>query len=125
MAAGAIFRVMRNIRPKPPSITLTHLLKRRGHTFDSWMASAGISSYPEVLRWCSKIGVLPPTEDEYKALRPVPCSAPVDGIIVCEVPQEEEPASSLDGFREDASNGIIVVEEKRKKSRKKSETAEA
>ena len=89
------------------------------------MASAGISSYPEVLRWCSKIGVLPPTEDEYKALRPVPYSAPVDGIIVCEAPQEEEPVTPLDTIQADATNGIIVVEEKRKKSRKKSETAGA
>jgi hypothetical protein len=116
---------MRNIRPKPPSITLAHLLKRRGHTFGSWMTSAGISSYPEVLRWCTKIGVLPPTEDEYKAFRPQPQTAPADGIVVCEAPQVEEVGSPLDTIQADAPNGIIVVEDKKKRSRKKSETAEA
>lgn len=90
------------------------------------MSSAGISSYPEVLRWCTKIGVLPPTEDEYKALRPAPCTAPADGIVVCDAPQVEEVLSPLDALEPDATNGIVVVEDKKKKTpRKKSETASA
>lgn len=82
--AGAIFSSMKNVRPKPPNITLDKLLRRRGLTFDTWMSSAYISSYPEVVRWCFKVGVIAPSEEEYRALRPSAVSAPLDGIVVVE-----------------------------------------
>jgi hypothetical protein len=117
---------MRNIRPKPPTITLSHLLKRRGHTFDTWMSSAGISSYPEVLRWCSKIGVLPPSEDEYKNLRPLPQTAPADGIVVLEVaPLSEVDETMMVSMVDEAPEVLEVLANgvAKKKSRRKSETA--
>jgi len=128
---------MRNVRKRPPTIKLVNLLRRRGHSLDSWMASAGVSSYVEVVRWCNKIGVLPPDEATYKALRPEQVSSPSDGIVVAMVEPKvtigEVKEVALDPSSEDFEwpnmatvESVEMVEpEPKKKSRRKSETVRA
>jgi hypothetical protein len=101
------------------------------------MASAGVSSYVEVVRWCNKIGVLPPDEATYKALRPEQVSSPSDGIVVAMVEPKvtigEVKEVALDPSSEDFEwpnmatvESVEMVEpEPKKKSRRKSETVRA
>jgi hypothetical protein len=75
------------------------LLRRRKKTFKEWIAEAGISSYNEVVRWCDRIGAIPPKQEEFDALMPRIVTAPSDGIIVFEVgPMNEviDPAPEME-----------------------------
>lgn len=92
------------------------------------MTSAGVSSYVEIVRWCAKIGVLPPDEETYKALRPDPVSSPSDGIVVAVVEPSTALQVSQDPSPETFEWPVEVVQStdsKKKSNRKKSETASA
>ena len=72
-------------KPQPRTVTFDRLLRRRGLSFEAWAASTGVSSYAEVVRWCDRIGAIPPSEAEWLSYMPAPVNAPTDGIVVVDV----------------------------------------
>lgn len=71
-----------------PKLRLHDLLRKRKLTFAAWLAESNVSSYAELVRWCQLVGVAPPTEKEWLALRPEPVTAPADGVVVLEPPPD-------------------------------------
>lgn len=71
-----------------PKLRLHDLLRKRKLTFAAWLAESNVSTYSELVRWCQLVGVAPPEEREWLALRPVAVSAPADGVVVLEPPPD-------------------------------------
>lgn len=71
-----------------PKLRLQDLLRKRKRTFEDWLTESGVSTYVELKRWCARVGVGPPSEDEWHKLKPVQVSSPPDGVVVLEPPPE-------------------------------------
>lgn len=69
-----------------PKIRLADLLRRRRATFTQWVAEVGIQTYEQLTRYCHKMGICPPTEEEFHQVVPVtPVTVPTEGIVCVDV----------------------------------------
>ena len=74
-----------------PLLTLGNLLKRKKMTLKQFLDEFGITTYSGLVSRCDRIGVLPPTEDDFKKLNNPIVSNPAEGVVVVEItPQKEK-----------------------------------
>lgn len=69
-----------------PKITLTNVLKRRRTNLAAYVKESGATSYGSLVESCRRMGVIPPTEDEWRRVAAENVSQPTEGIIVLEPP---------------------------------------
>ena len=71
------------------AIKLEALLKRRRTTLAAWATECGITSYAGLAERCSRMGVVPPSEEAFERAVPIAsASSPAEGIVVVEVGTE-------------------------------------
>jgi hypothetical protein len=95
-----------------PKLGLANLLRRRKMTLKQFIEEFGISTYAGLETRCARMGVEPPTEDEYKVVRPNMVSSPSDGVVVLPPLVDEE--FDLDDVSE---------ESKKKRKKRKQESS--
>lgn len=49
-------------------VSLEYLLKRRKVSLEEWVVSLGVKSYKDVITYCNRLGVEPPTENKVNNL---------------------------------------------------------
>lgn len=54
-------------------------------TLGSWLTDFAITTYPDVLHKCSRIGVQPPSLEEFTAVCPTAVTKQTSGVIVVDV----------------------------------------
>jgi len=74
------------IKRQPP-IKLQDLLRRRRATLKEFIRTSGIATYSTLLQKCEKMGVSPPSEDDFKQSLGNQVSSPQEGIVVLESPE--------------------------------------
>lgn len=78
---------MRVVVKNMPKLKLGDLLRRRKMTLKQMLDEFGITTYEGLAIRCTRMGVLPPTEAEFKAVGPkVRVNSPTEGIVVVEPP---------------------------------------
>ena len=65
-----------------PKLTLDRLLRRRKTTLKRWLEEIGLTTYPDVLQKCKRLGILPPSEEEFLVAWPTPVTNPTSGVVV-------------------------------------------
>jgi|GEM_PF-2331882 len=71
---------------KLPPIKLTDLLRKRKTNLKDFLASTGITSYVTLSQKCDKMGVSPPSEEDFQSVAGAPVSSPQEGIVVLDPP---------------------------------------
>jgi hypothetical protein len=81
-----------------PRLKLADLIRRRKTTLKQMVLDRGITAYASLVHWCERIGVVPPTEDEFKAVFPEPVNSPQEGVVVLQPPPviEEQTGRQID-----------------------------
>jgi len=94
-----------------PRLKLSDMIRRRKTTLKQMLADRGISTYGALTHWCNRIGVVPPTEAEFKAVMPVPVNSPQEGVIVLEAPlfTEEQTGREIDPEAPVEQPGVAVL----------------
>jgi hypothetical protein len=69
-----------------PPIKLQDLLKKKKMSLKSFVNSTGIVTYQKLQEKCQKLGVSPPSEEEFKNVVPVLVSSPQEGVVVLDPP---------------------------------------
>jgi hypothetical protein len=72
---------------KLPPIRLVDLLRKRKTNLKQFLSSSGIVTYTTLLQKCDKMGVSPPTEQEFKSAAGPAVSSPQEGVVVLDPPQ--------------------------------------
>ena len=67
-----------------PRLHLSHLLRRRKRTLESFVRESGIQTYSSLLAQCASLGVQPPTQKEYEKVFPEQVNTPAEGVVVVE-----------------------------------------
>ena len=71
-----------------PRLHLLYLLQRRKTTLGDFIAESGITTYDDLIGRCERLGVVPPTVEEFSAVRsqhPLErVNSPQEGIVVIE-----------------------------------------
>lgn len=115
-------------------LTLVDLLRRKRKNLTTHLKEAGIVTYERLVRSCASVGLIPPSEDEFRnALGnpPTPMvSSPTDGILVLDPPEitdislpveaEEEAQATPEELQEELQEPI-----RQKKKKKTVETPPA
>lgn len=68
-----------------PRLKLSDLLRRRKMTLRQLLDEFGITTYDSLLERCNRMGVAPPTEDEFLVVAPLPVNNPSEGVFVIEI----------------------------------------
>lgn len=78
----------RIILKNQPSLTLTNVLRRRRTTLKELVNDLGVSTYAGLQRWCDRMGIVAPSQDEFDKVIPpsVRVNSPMEGVIVLEAP---------------------------------------
>lgn len=71
---------------KLPPIRLVDLLKKKKTNLKNFLSSSGIAAYQTLLQKCEKMGVSPPTEEEFKSVVGPVVSSPQEGLVVLDPP---------------------------------------
>ena len=104
-------------------LTLLDLLRRKRKNLEAYLKEAGIVTYDRLVRSCTSIGVIPPTEEQFLAARGNPVthevSSPTDGILVLNPPEFVEPVVITQEQQEDALSLEEIPEETPKQQTKK------
>lgn len=69
-----------------PRLHLADLLRRRKTTLKQFIDESGVQTYEGLVNRCVRMGVQPPSDIEFKAIKPVVVTSPQDGVIVLEPP---------------------------------------
>lgn len=73
-------------------LALVDLLRRKRKNLKTYLSEAGIVTYERLVRSCTSIGVVPPSEGEFMNALGNPStpmvSSPTDGILVLEPPND-------------------------------------
>ena len=71
-----------------PKLKLTDLLRRRKTTLERHLKEFGIITYESLIDKCNRMGVDPPTLDEFLKTNPNPpiINSPAEGVVVLEAP---------------------------------------
>ncbi len=96
-----------------PRLGLNDLLRRRKMTLQQLLTSFGITTYTGLVNHCDRIGVLAPSEGDFKAASPsVPVNNPQEGVVVVE-PMPVYYVDELSGKKIDpgapTAPGVMVV----------------
>jgi hypothetical protein len=88
MATVRILKGMKVFVKNMPRLHLLYLLQRRKTTLTDFIAESGITTYDDLIGRCERLGVVPPTVDEFSAIKPQHPServnSPQEGIVVIE-----------------------------------------
>lgn len=68
-----------------PKLKLSDLLKRRKSSLVQFLKEFGIASYEGLCGRCDRMGVQPPAETEFLALKIPMTSSPSEGVVVVDV----------------------------------------
>lgn len=68
------------------NLKLTDLLRRRKANLRQYIGDFGITTYETLCERCVRIGVLPPSKEEFAAAAPPPVNSPPEGVVVLEAP---------------------------------------
>ena len=70
-----------------PKLKLGDLLRRRKMSLRQLLDEFGLTTYEGLVIRCTRMGVLPPTEADFKVAFPIgPVNSPTEGVIVVEAP---------------------------------------
>lgn len=70
-----------------PPIRLVDLLRKKKTDLKQFLSNSGIAAYATLLQKCEKMGVSPPTEEEFKeAIGGSVISSPQEGVVVLDPP---------------------------------------
>ena len=94
-----------------PRLKLSDLLRRRKTTLKQMLLDRGITAYGTLVIWCDRIGVVPPTEEEFRAVVPVPVNSAQEGVVVLEPPPvvEEQTGRQIDPEAPVDLPGVLVL----------------
>jgi hypothetical protein len=94
-----------------PRLKLSDLLRRRKTTLKQMLLDRGISTHQALVTWCDRIGVVPPTEEEFKAAWPTPVNSPQEGVVVLEPPPviDEHTGHQIDPDAPVEQPGVLVL----------------
>jgi hypothetical protein len=94
-----------------PRLKLSDLLRRRKTTLKQMLLDRGITAYGTLVIWCDRIGVLPPTEEEFHEVVPVPVNSAQEGVVVLEPPPvvEEQTGRQIDPEAPVDLPGVLVL----------------
>lgn len=73
-------------KPNVSSLKLTELLRRRRTTLRQYIFEFGVTTYETLCEKCERIGVLPPTKEEFFEASPPVVNSPAEGVVVLEAP---------------------------------------
>ena len=94
-----------------PRLKLSDLLRRRKTTLKQMFVDRGITAYQTLVNWCDRIGVVPPTEKEFREVAPEPVNSAQEGVVVLEPPPvvEEQTGRQIDPEAPVELPGILVL----------------
>lgn len=69
-----------------PGLKLTDLLRRRKKTLEKFINEFGITTYESLLSRCERIGVVPPSVEDFEEIVTRPVTSPTEGIVVLNAP---------------------------------------
>lgn len=114
-----------------PAIKLTDLLKKKRTNLKDFLKNSGIATYVTLQQKCSKMGVSPPDEEDFKKALGTVVSSPQEGLVVLEPPSLTNDAGqkiSVDSFvhepAAEASEEIPAATTKLPKRSKKFESSQ-
>ena len=67
---------MRIRLPPQPKLRLVDLLRRRRMTLQDWLKENVVNTYDDLLAWCQRVRVAPPSPEEWDEMKPTPPPAP-------------------------------------------------
>lgn len=77
----------RIILKNQPRLRLADVIRRRRTTLKSLVNDLGVSTYAGLSNWCHRMGVAPPSQEEFEAIfPPAQVNSPQEGVIVLEPP---------------------------------------
>jgi len=90
---------------------LSDLLRRRKMSLKQMLTEHGISAYETLVIRCQRMGVLPPTEAEFRAVVPHPVNSAQEGVVVLEPPPvvDEMTGRRIDPEAPVELPGIVVL----------------
>ncbi len=103
---------MSNIRVKNvPRLGLSDLLRRRKMTLGTFMHEFGITTYEALSLRCKRLGVQPPSLDDYASIHVPVVSNPTEGLIVLRAEQEQSPDEGIEQKQdyEIVASGLINI----------------
>jgi hypothetical protein len=122
-----------------PRLKLSDLLRRRKMTLKQMLDEHGITTFETLVLRCNRMGVTPPSEDDFYAVVKRPVNSPQEGVVVLEAPPfvEEQTGREIDPeapveqptvtvltdtpFEPPVRNALVELERPQKKPRKKKE----
>jgi hypothetical protein len=69
-----------------PRLRLADVLRRRRSTLKALVGELGVSTYAGLEIWCARMGLVPPTDDEFSVIFPSKVNSPQEGVIVLTPP---------------------------------------
>ncbi len=105
---------MKKVPNSPPKLKLSDLLRRRKMTLRRLLDEFGITTFEGLCTRCTRMGVLPPSETEFKVAFPdPPVNNPPEGVIVLEPPPviDEITGREIDPDAPVEEPGVIVTTE--------------
>lgn len=111
-------------------LTLLDLLRRKRKNLETYLNEAGIVTYDRLVRSCTSIGVVPPSEEQFLEARGNPVtpdiSSPTDGILVLNPPEEIDLAASsiAESAEPTASEELVTDQPKPSKKKKKQQESD-
>jgi hypothetical protein len=76
-----------------PRLKLEDLLRRRKTTLAKHMKEFGITTYEGLLERCFRMGVEPPSQQQFLSVAPTVVNNPQEGVVVLEAPPVIEEAT--------------------------------
>lgn len=110
---------MRLQRKSLSKVELTNLLKRKRTSLSSYLKESGIVTYDLLVKRCNSIGVVPPSEDDFKKAKGTTLyeySSPTEGIVVLQ-PKQDDVKQDLLSESQTKSELEGTVSTKRKKKK--------
>lgn len=90
-----------------PRLKLADLLRRRKMSLPQLLSGFGITTYAGLVNHCNRIGVLPPSESEFKVASPnPPVNNPQEGVVVLG-PLPEYYVDEISGKRIDPAAPVL------------------
>jgi len=71
-----------------PRLRLADVLRRRRTTLKKLLDEIGLSTYGGLINWCDRMGIAPPTKEEFDHAIPpsLKVNSPQEGVVVLEPP---------------------------------------
>jgi hypothetical protein len=109
--------IVRNL----PQINLNNLLKKRKTTLSKYLSSYGIFTYTALEERCKKMGVSPPSKEEFDKVVTTTVTVPQEGVVVLDPPAiiKESTGKKIDEPVEETPLVDAVTETVDSKSKKK------